>query len=246
MTEVIRPLIKISASSVKTFEQCPKKYSFTYIERMPRKQWEHFDLGNVCHLTLENFHRSYMESAVPKEQLSKLMLTSFTDALADFPKLSSDLRKEAFKLCKDYLSNVVATGMPNVVGVEAPFEFELGEGVIIRGFIDRIDFVDNKYRIVDYKTTKNAKYLDPFQLSIYGLWLKREHPEVVTFDASYVLLRQKSATKDYTLNVRDLERTNKELLAYAKKINNETEWPTSPSPLCNYCDFQGICPSQSW
>jgi RecB family exonuclease len=243
---VSSPIIKVSASSVKTFEQCPKKYYYNYIDKMPRKKWEHLDLGNVCHLTLENFHRLYLEDPAPKDKWHNLMAAAFGDALKEFPQLTKEIKDEAFRLCKEYLNTLKDNGMPNVVGVEAPFEFELGDGVVVRGFIDRIDFEKDRYRIVDYKTTKNTKYLDPFQLSIYGLWLKREHPEVTTFDASYVLLRHKSTTKDYTLNVRDLERTNKELLTYAKNITNETEWPTSPSPLCNYCDFQGICPSQSW
>jgi CRISPR/Cas system-associated exonuclease Cas4 (RecB family) len=234
-------LIKISASSTKTYSQCKKKYWFQYINRSPRKEFQHLLLGNFCHKVLEVFHRSYMENKIPYDQLGTLMSNSFKEARKEFT-LEKPVLEEAFGLVKDYLATIEETGMPDVVGVEIPFEFNLTEDIGIRGFIDRLDRVGGKYKLCDYKTTKNAKYLDPFQLSMYGLWLRKEHPEVTEFEASYILLRHKSKEKAYTLNTKDLDQTEKELINYANSIKTELEWPTAPGPLCKYCDFNELCP----
>ena len=37
-------LIKLSASAVKSYESCPRKYFFNYIQKAPKKQWDHFFL----------------------------------------------------------------------------------------------------------------------------------------------------------------------------------------------------------
>lgn len=239
-------LLKLSASAVKTYEQCPRKYYFNYIERAPKKQWDHFDLGNVCHRALELFHLEYMNNGLEKcKTLTNLMTKSFSAARKEFPKANNKIIAEAKDLLKDYLKSVQATGMPVVKGVETSFNLKLGKDILLRGFLDRLDIMkDTRFRIIDYKTTKNVKYLDEFQLLVYGLWLKNEHPDIKSFRGSYVLLRHGSKMKEFDFNMEDVGKLEKKLLDYASKINGEEEWPPIPTPLCNWCDFKGICPSQ--
>lgn len=240
-------LIKISASAVKTYDQCPRKYFYTYIEKAKKKQWDHFDLGNLCHETLEHFHQIYMKEGSNKGSLAKLMGHSFGLARGNkqFAKVSDMMLAEAKGLCSEYLDRVKQDGMPNVKGVETSFKFHLREDVVIRGFLDRLDIMkDGRFHIVDYKTTKNAKYLDEFQLLVYGLWLQEQYPDIDTFKGSYVLLRHKSKSKEYEFNAEDLRRIKKDLLDYADRIKAENTWTPIPTRLCNWCDFQEICPSQ--
>lgn len=241
-------IIKLSASSMKTFDQCPKKYFYTYIERVPRKQWDHFDLGNLCHKTLEIFHSVYMEDAENNENLTNLMGYAFSKAREEFKEVGVDIITEAKKLVQGYLDLVNTKGMPNVKGVETSFNFNLSEDIMVRGFLDRIDLMnDDMYHIVDYKTTKNEKYLEPFQLLVYGLWLQKEHPEVDNFKASYILLRHDSKLKSYDFNKYDVEKAKEKILDFASKIKtaeSQEQWIPIPTPLCNWCDFKDICPTQ--
>jgi len=239
-------IIKLSASSVKTYDQCPRKYYYTYIEKAPRKQWTHFDLGNLCHKTLEIFHQVYMQEGTKKKRsLAKLMGHSFKVARRDFPNMGDDLLSEGKALLMDYLEYVRSNGMPKVKGVETAFDFMIRDDVRIRGFLDRLDLMkDGRYHIVDYKTTKNEKYLDKFQLSVYGLWLKEKYPEIETFKGSYVLLRHGAKLKEYEFNLEDIDKTKKELLSYADSIRNEDAWTPVPTILCRWCDFNNICPAQ--
>ncbi len=238
-------ILKISASAVKSYDQCPRKYFFNYIQRAPKKHWAHFDLGNICHNTLEIFHEVYMKEGTEKRSLKQIMSYAFSVTRQNFKHVEDSMLLDAKDMLMDYLQFVKNNGMPLVKGVETPFEFNITEDIVIRGFIDRIDVMkDGRFRIVDYKTTKNVKYLDAFQLSVYGLWLQREYPNIDSFTGSYVLLRHGSKFKDYDFNIEDVEKTKKELIEYATNIREENEWTPIPTILCNWCDFKEICPAQ--
>lgn len=241
-------VLKLSASSMKTYDQCPKKYYYNYITREKRLEWDHFSLGNLCHKALEIFHEIYMKDGAKKQSLSKLMSHSFKEARKDFEDVNLNIIAEAKDLVQKYLKVISASEMPLVKGVESSFNFHLSDDVLIRGFLDRIDIMKNgDFHILDYKTTKNTKYLDPFQLLIYSLWLKREYPHVKQLKASYVLLRHNSKLKSYDFNLEDIDKCKKKILDYGVKINaskKEDVWKMIPGPLCNWCDFKKICESQ--
>lgn len=241
-------ILKLSASSMKTYDQCPKKYFYNYIAKEPRKEWAHFDLGNLCHKALEIFHQIYIKEGTNNKTLSKLMGHSFTEARKEFRNVSGNILVEAKELIQNYLKNVSREGMPLVKGVETSFKFNMEEDIVLRGFLDRVDILkDGRFHIVDYKTTKNVKYLEPFQLLIYGLWLKTQYPHIENFKASYLLLRHGSKLKSYDFNSEDIEKCRKKIIKYAESIStsiNEDVWSPIPGPLCNWCDFQKICPTQ--
>lgn len=242
-------LLKLSASSMKTFDQCPLKYYYTYIAKEPRKQWDHFDLGNLCHRALEVFHEIYMQEGARGGSLSKLMSHSFSEARKEFPNMRTELVAEAKELLNDYLKLVSNGGMPHVKGVETSFNINITDDVKVRGFLDRVDILpkDGIFHIVDYKTTKNTRYLEPFQLLIYGLWLQHEYPDIEQYKGSYVLLRHGSKSKSYDFNKEDLTKIKKKILTFAENIRGcglEDNWVPVPGPLCNWCDFKEICPTQ--
>jgi len=241
-------ILKLSASSMKTYEQCPKKYYYNYIEKLPKKDWSHLDLGNLCHKTLELFHKNYIQFGTKHKTLAKLMEMSFKEAIKEFQNTNKEILLDAKKMLDDYLKKVKKDGMPIVKGIEKGFEISLSEDVIIRGFIDRVDIIkDGSLQVVDYKTTKNEKYLDEFQLLVYGLWLQQEFGSLDYFSGSYVLLKHGSKTKDFEFNNKDLDRIKRKILDYANKIKTEDTWTPIPTILCVWCDFKNICPAhKAW
>lgn len=247
-----KPITKFSASSIKTYESCGLKYYYNYITKEERKEWSHLVLGNFCHLVLELFHKKYAKSGLKGyKSLNNLMSACFAQARKrkQYRDASNILLAEAKDLLNDYLKVVSVSGMPIVKGVEKKFDIDLSDTVKVRGIIDRIDILkDGQFHIVDYKTTKKQRYLEPFQLLVYGSWLLQEYPKTKTFKASYVLLRHNSALKSYTFNREDVEDCERTILDYAKKINRsvkDDQWVPVPSPLCRWCDFQTICPTQA-
>ena len=49
-----KPILKITKSSLGSFDWCPKKYDFSYIQRLPQDQTDAMLKGTVCHNAREN------------------------------------------------------------------------------------------------------------------------------------------------------------------------------------------------
>jgi putative RecB family exonuclease len=239
--EAPKPLLKLSASSTKTFDSCRRKYFYSYIDKQPKKHWDHLTLGTFCHAVLEAFHKQWL--ADKNLNLAQLIGSCFAEARTEteFLTMTDTQLNDAKVMIQDYLFLVEKNGMPNTLSVEEGFEITLGN-YVLRGFIDRLDVdKDGLFHIVDYKTTKNEKYLDDFQLLVYGMAIKNKYPEIDRFRGSYVLLKKGSKMMTNEYNLSDIYKCEKKILEYGKSIEEEKKWEKSPSQLCNWCDFYDTC-----
>lgn len=235
-------LLKLSASSIKTYKQCHRKYYFQYIEKLPKKEWAHLDLGNFVHKVLEIFHERVQKENIPTEKLSETLTWACKEAIGKF-KLDSDNRAKAKQMLRDYLDVIRNTGLPEVLFNEKSFNIYLTENLLVRGFIDRIDRDENRgFHIIDYKTGK-SKYLDDFQLLIYGLHLLQENPNMQHVKASYIVLPENCKFLSFTFSRTDLDRVKNDIIKVADEIRNDQTWEPNPQFLCSYCDFENICPA---
>jgi CRISPR/Cas system-associated exonuclease Cas4 (RecB family) len=233
-------LLKLSASSIKTFEQCPRKYYYNYIERRPRKSWPHLDLGNFVHEVLEKFHIQAIDK--PRGDWPGIMTKACEKALPSF-HLIPDHQVRAQDMLGTYLAMIGENGMPPVLANEQAFKITWEEdNIMLRGYIDRIDKDESGYRILDYKSGK-SKYLDEFQLLVYGLYLISTDDEVEKFKGTYLMLGEKSKEISYTFTKTDLERCANKIKHIAKQIRGEKTWEPKPQFLCSYCDFEEVCPA---
>ena len=235
------PILKVSASSLKTYQQCPRKYYFTYIDKQPKKEWGHLELGNFVHGVLEDFHNQLQEDPRTPDEWGQL-LTSICKVEREKYNLTPEHRIKARDMLKAYLEILKSEGLPSVLFNEKSFNIKLNEGLLIRGFIDRIDTdPDRGYHILDYKTGA-SRYLDDFQLLIYGIYLLNEHPELERFKASYLILAEGSKLMSYTFTQTDVQRAVQKIINIASQIREDKTWTPKPQFLCSYCDFQAICP----
>ncbi|MDQ3576535.1 MAG: PD-(D/E)XK nuclease family protein, partial [Actinomycetota bacterium] len=135
------------------------------------------------------------------------------------------------------------------LGRELMVEFDLGDGPVLRGIIDRLDATaDGDLRVVDYKTgvapreAFEAKAL--FQMKFYALVLYRSRG-VVPRQLRLVYLGDKDMLS-YAPDAGELDRFEGTLRAIWAAIQasvDKQEFRPSPSRLCSWCDHQALCPS---
>lgn len=242
-------LIKLSVSKTSTFKGCKAKYKFSYIEKLPRKEWEFHTFGRFLHRILELFHLAYLEGAELSHE--EVMGNAFNATMeeAEFKtKITQAVKDEAFSICETYLSIIKANPdvLKQIIGVESKFDFNLNDELILNGMIDRVQLdPDGVYHVLDYKTSKSTTYLkkDLLQLLTYAYVIYQQHPEIEKVRVSYIMLRMNCEfiTKEFSL---------KEILTikdvyekFAKDIQSEEEYPANPTNLCPYCDYIELCPA---
>ena len=129
--------------------------------------------------------------------------------------------------------------------VEAP----LDDGLVLRGYVDRLDVAgDGALRVVDYKTGRapgvgfEAKAL--FQMRFYALVLWKLHGRVPRM--LQLMYLGSGEVVRYEPDEADLRATERKVLALWQAISRAVEtgdWRPSPSRLCAWCDHQHLCPS---
>jgi putative RecB family exonuclease len=244
MTEK-KDILVLSASRIKTFQQCPRKYYYNYIEKLPRKDWPHFDLGTLVHGALEGFHQDFKKdgSDLNLKRIMKLSFKAQRDEMEKEKPLDDKVLLEARDLLLEYLRSMETEGIGSeIVSLEEEFEIPLAKGLSVRGFVDRVDLdADGIYHIKDYKTNKSTKYMEPFQLRIYGIYLADKYPEADRFRGSYIMMRFGGSYISYDFNMADVDKCKKQLIEYGERIKEEGKWIPKPSRLCDWCDFKNPC-----
>ncbi len=245
MTEELR----LSVSKTKTFIDCKKKFQYAYIEKLPRKEWEHHTFGKFCHKVLEDFHLAYINGS--NEPFNIEMSKAYKNAIIEYKDgMTTEMKKDCWAIIDKYLRLITNdkknNSLPNVLACEKSFNFPISEKVSLNGMIDRVQLdADNVLHVCDYKTVKNKKYIknDFFQLLTYAYVMLMEDPSITKIRASYILLRYDFEYITTEFSVPEILTIKDKYLEYARQMIEEKEFPPNPTPLCGYCDYLNSCPS---
>jgi len=150
--------VKWSYSSLKLFEQCPRKYYHLRVAKDFKEDdnAEHLMYGKRFHEAAEH----YIRSGTPLPEYF-LFAKSALDGLNQFP--GEKLCEHPMGITKDL----------------RPCTFDSPE-VWFRGIADLLilNRAQGEARVVDYKTGKSAKYADPDQLELMSLCVFKHFPEI--------------------------------------------------------------------
>ncbi len=242
--------MRISYSSVGTYQTCPLKYKYQHIDRIPEPKSKEAVFGTLIHAVLKYIHTP------------AILSPSLDQALDYFAKgwnsevYENELEeRSAFSQGVTIIQHYLAEHKPNdytIVDLESRFAIEIGTEEsgkhIVSGIIDRIDKTADGYEIIDYKTTRQMpsqdKVHNDLQLSIYlRAFLARYPKETAHIDKITVSLYYlKHGVKlSSTRTLAQLEQVDQTFLDVIKSIEAAKFEPIL-SPLCDWCGYQKICP----
>lgn len=242
--------LALSVSKVKTFDGCKAKYRFSYIEKMPKKDWEFLTFGKFLHEVLERFYKKIIADTEKTAKTAKtanvILSIAWKEAYLEWKsKLTSSQIQEAKEICNLFLKDLATSkNPPTILNVEKSFNIDIDGKVLLNGFIDRVQMDnDEVIHVADYKTTKDKRYLknDYFQLQTYAFVMCLEDPSLKKVRTSYILLRHgfQSIVKEFERD--EIMKSEQIFLDYADKISKEKLFRPNPTRLCNYCDFVNLC-----
>jgi CRISPR/Cas system-associated exonuclease Cas4 (RecB family) len=132
-------------------------------------------------------------------------------------------------------------GWPNPAFIEKPFNIKIG-GYLVKGAIDRIDYLDDgTVEVIDYKTgTPKDKlvFQDKRQLLLYKIAAEEALGLKVSKLSFYYL--ENNSKISFEAKTKDLEKLEDLILSTIEEIKQST-FPPTPGMLCSWCDFNNIC-----
>ncbi len=168
----------LSASALNTYLSCSLDYYFKYILKLKEKDTveekiEDSTLGTIIHNCLESLYKPIVNQLIDKialkgaiDKLDSVLMLEFEKALHVKP--TNGINKLSFEVAKQLIVNLINYDLKTIengneiylVGLEVPFEqsislnnaISVNQTISLKGKIDRIDKLNGKKRIIDYKT----------------------------------------------------------------------------------------------
>ncbi len=250
--------MRTSYSALQTYKQCPQKYKFQEIERVPARKSIEAIFGTHIH-------------GVLKRMFEKDPLFPTLDELLDYYRMNwpekekvgwdetteNIYREEGIKMIKNFYTRNAPWNF-DIVDLESRFEVlipdqKYGATHILAGKIDRIDKIgENEFEVIDYKTAKRLPSQDnvdhDLQLSLYSLGLKKRWPHLKTENIKLSLYFLKHQEKLSTVKTKkEIEETTHDALEtieeIEKKLKTNERFEPTPSALCDWCSYKPICPA---
>ena len=223
-----------SYSKISSFEQCPTKFKFQYIDKINLfQQSKALEKGTRVHEIIELYEPTFYWK-----------MKDF-----DYKLLSENEQKEcedlAVKFCKSDLGNKYLMH-PGMLGHEMHVGLDTklqpcnyyDKSAMLRGKIDFLIKDGKTLWVVDWKTGKvtDQRYMSNEQVMLYAIWGFNMFPDVDVIKADYVYVEHDD-TYSFEFKRDNYKNFTKNYATKLKTIETEKEFPMKVGPLCNYCDY---------
>ena len=206
-----------SYSSIKTFDQCPKKYYHLKVAKDVKDSDTTATVyGKELHSAAEFFVRDGTE--IPAK------FSFVRDTLEALRKIEGE------KHCE------IKLGVAKKDGKYIPCEF-FDKNVWWRGIADLLIVQGDKGFLVDYKTSKNAKYADTKQLDLLAGAVFLHYPQVKTLKSAllFVVSNEVVQKEHEAMFATAYMSTMHPELARLEAAMTNNVWNPNSGPLCKFC-----------
>ncbi|HXW66360.1 MAG TPA: PD-(D/E)XK nuclease family protein [Thermoplasmata archaeon] len=259
----------LSYSSYRTYLECPLRWKFLYVDRLPETPRGYFTFGRVVHSVLEELLRPLVAPAArragatesqrtldewearPRDaggpaMTRRAMLALYDRLWSSDGYVSPEEEGRYHALGQDLLGRYydrLVEEAPRPVAVEEHLEARW-DGIPIHGYIDRIDRAPSGgLEVLDYKTSRDLSpedARDSEQLSLYQVLVERNYTEPV---AGLTLYHLRSLTP-----LRVPPRDGPSLTGLYDRLGTVSDgiraqaYEPTPGRHCSRCDFRSLCP----
>ena len=234
-----------SASRLKTFLECKRKYYYRYIQKIEAKEDDELNEGSFLHTVLERIHEN-KDHYISSSEL-ELAIHKQIDELLPLDDAKSVYRKLLWKeKLKGYIERQIAhfEAEWRVIDREKEFRAQIG-GLNFKGRIDRIDQNETATLVLDYKSgkvDKEPKKLNPekitdFQMSIYSQLLAGRYQNI---SLAFLKILDGGEMQEVTM----LEERNallEEHIVTLKQTKRFVAEKCEDLQKCKWCEFTLMC-----
>ena len=249
---------KFSYSQFSTYEECPLRYAFSHVYRIPTEQTAgYYAFGSIAHGAFEQFTKERRERLARGEpppteaDLERIFAAQWKPTEFGDRTTEAEYQRRVGNLLERFWAGEIST-TSQAIHEELAFDLALDPGdgspaVMIGGKIDRIDRLPSGgIEVIDYKTGRTTSQKDVnenLQLSVYALAcrdaLNLGTPERVTLYFTESSIRMSTVRTDAQLDA-----ARAELIERAARIRTGDFAATPSRRACERCDYAAICPSR--
>jgi putative RecB family exonuclease len=214
-------------------------------------------MGSRVHDALKEFYDIIKNNVTqPKEWIisryDDLWKKNYNDSIKIVKKEFSaeDYYEKGKKCLSNYYDEYEPFDQTKIVKTEEPIRFHIkhyGVEFPFYGILDRLDWNDEEkiFEIHDYKTSATLMTQESadqdYQLALYQLAIMSKWPEAEKARLIWHFLLFNKQIESYRTK-QQLRELQKIVVDRIKEIEACSDFPPCKSALCNWCDFQEICP----
>lgn len=232
----------LSYTQISLYQRCPLCYKLQYIDGLKTKDKWYFSFGKTMHTCAEHFFRVRVPPPPSLDELLKFYEANWLSEGYDSPE-EETLHKAYGRQILTEFWRIQSCNFRLPVALEKMFYVNI-DGVKLRGFIDRVDKLENGgLSIVDYKTDRelfsrddleNNLQLTLYQLAAGQIWHVPVKKLILYHLRSNTPCECQPRTESRLDEARDL------VLEVARNIAAE-KFPAAENQYCP-CDFPEYCP----
>lgn len=262
---------RYSVSQIQVYLQCPLKYRYRYIDKIPTPEFVETTDTLLWTLVHESLQKLYNNINIFKTPTKEEFIADYYNLRAKKEKETAenwweilnhhaDLTIDDFKRRGEfYLSRYYDKHTPfkdlQVISTEKQISFQLDDWINFLGFIDRLDKVWDTFIINDYKTNKNLpteekdQYIE--QLTLYWLWIRQKYAKYFKNLKAKLYFLHFDIEDERDITQEKLKEIKNKYLNIIREIEqNKLQYAiwskrifeANQSSLCAWCDYQSICP----
>ncbi|WP_094228529.1 ATP-dependent helicase [Methanolobus psychrotolerans] len=236
--------MRFSASRIKEYMDCPLKFKYNYVLRIPTPQKGYFNVGTKVHAVYEEMTRQKLQGKSPSVTDAKTMLNDNWDGSAYTSATREKQEKTKMENMLDIWFDFEQHNPNETIDVEQWFDLEL-DGKHFAGSIDRIDKTPaGDYIIIDYKTGKTTlskkKMKEDVQLALYCLAVREKYGKLPLQAGHFYVNPDLAELRLVDVAEKEVEAVIDRVMEAVAGILDE-DFEVVEEPNCRFCDYGAVC-----